>query len=88
MRRCEVIMWLGLLCKMKVEMFLGCLVCIEALRGLVWVETLGCLVCDELVSWSLVCVEILRGLICIELILGGLTCVDVLGSMVWIELMI
>jgi hypothetical protein len=88
MRRCEVIMWLGLLCKMKVEMFLGCLVCIEALRGLVWVEALGCLVCDELVLWSLVCVEILRGLICIELILGGLTCVDVLGSMVWIELMI
>lgn len=55
-------MWLGLLCKPKVEMFLGCSVCIEGLRGLVWVEALGCLVCDDLVLWSLVCVEILKNL--------------------------
>ena len=70
MRRCEVIMWLDLLCKPKVQMFLGCSVCIKGLRGLVWVEALGCLVCDELVLWSSVCVEVLRGLIFIELIFG------------------
>jgi len=34
-------MWLGLLCKPKVKMFFGWSVCIERLRGLVWVEALG-----------------------------------------------